>query len=154
MQHLILVRHGEYNHTSGELTNLGASDTRKLANRLRVYVANRRVRVLHSPLQRTKHTALIITQELGLDKSQENDWLRPRGECLVPDQKVALLELVTGLENSCDVAIFCTHAPITNLFPTVWGMSIDRQIDPRIVSNACACVINIQTREVTIIRPN
>lgn len=83
---IILVRHGEANHhtedltggwTDSKLTAKGILQIERLATHLGKFLKNKRPLVIASDLQRAQHSARIITSRLSLE-SQCYDFLREK----------------------------------------------------------------------------
>jgi len=79
MKPIMLIRHGEAEHLTGELTgawtdteltDLGRRQSRALASRLRRDLKGASCKLLCSDLKRAAHTAEILGEELGLEPVQ------------------------------------------------------------------------------------
>lgn len=109
------VRHGLYASRSGELTETGKVQAEQAAQFIGQATAGQRVRVICSPLLRTKQTALVIAGALGVEP-QVADWLDER-EFSYPTFEAYVGQSVSF--GTCDALVIVHHEANIKLVATL-----------------------------------
>jgi len=97
MDHLFLVRHGDYTQTK-RLSAVGERQIQKLAEQIKAADANLRngFTVVSSPSLRAMQSAQIIAREFGLDSIAKHCVLFSEGEDPLSPEKLEDIDLVVG----------------------------------------------------------
>ena len=116
LERLVVMREGDYDFRTGELTRLGVGQIQGLTSKLvQATGKSRSVVVLTSPRLETVQSAKIVTDMFGIGKASEMP-------CLVSTPADGgdldkVLRLVQSRENKHKTIILVTHAELARSFP-------------------------------------
>ncbi|MBI4118720.1 MAG: histidine phosphatase family protein [Parcubacteria group bacterium] len=145
MKQLIVVRHGDYGHS--ELTDLGRTQIRALAEKLKPFTNGATVLVLTSPAVRARQSAEIISSTFGVG-FEEHDILwsdESRTENLL-----GTLELVRSRKDGAEVIILVTHYEYVERFPEyIAREELGTELRSRVIGKGQAWVLDCLQKTLT-----
>ena len=143
MQHLFVVRHGNYDN-SGGLTHSGRGQISRVGEFLKPQVEGKQTKLLTSTAIRASQSADIIGEILGVKPVaagvlwSESDWQYQ------PDQALALVQ-----EHDAEVIIVVTHYEYAEAFPDFVAQKLlGLKPGKRMMSKGGLCHIDIVSRLV------
>lgn len=144
MKKLIIVRHGDYDKKTGELTDAGKWSIEKLAGKLSAHISGP-LSIITSPAKRARDSASIIAQ-INVANSMEQD------ELLFSDPDVsencgALYNLLNRRQNEADTFLIVTHYEYLKYFPGYFGKKLlSVKFETSIVRRGEALVIDCERK--------
>jgi phosphohistidine phosphatase SixA len=116
-KYLILARHGTYEETTGEIDENGERTIRKVAKKLKMdYLSGLRLKLIYSPVQRTKQTAEIYAQvlEIPFERAQKENRLRGTKDDPNVTEEIKIEEATQAIEealksNEAEAYLLVTH---------------------------------------------
>ncbi|MDO8660437.1 MAG: histidine phosphatase family protein [Candidatus Woesearchaeota archaeon] len=120
MDYLLVVRHGEYDNNTGQLTTPGEHQIESLADKVQsiLGIKQNKTTILSSQTQRTKQSAKIIAKIFGLPVEEIvfSKSLFPDGEDLSSKRAKELNILRTQYQDS-QLLVMVGHIDVANGYP-------------------------------------
>jgi len=119
---LIVARHGDYEVNSGGLTERGKKQVTDLAQRIAQELKNgERIRLIASPVKRTKESADIFSTVLGIQYEENIHLVSSDGE-LDPGQGDEILKIINSCDHEC--LILMSHYEVAKYVPAIFGKEV------------------------------
>lgn len=120
METLVIARHGEYDASSGGLTDVGQARISRLAVALHPYLAGQKTIILTSTATRAEQSARIIKARFGFElERHEILWSDREGGR--PPHPMETLRLVRAKREVFEAVILVTHYEYCEEFPDYYA---------------------------------
>ncbi|HNW09126.1 MAG TPA: histidine phosphatase family protein [bacterium] len=150
MNHLILVRHGDYSHT-GQLNNRGIIQIESLAQKIKMVSNGNRALILTSPADRARQSAEILGRNLSAQLITENIlW----SDCDHMEDFEGVLELVRAQSDQTETLILVTHYEYVESFPAYFArQELGVDLPCWVIERGEAWVIDCHQKAISRLQP-
>ena len=153
IEKLVFVRHGDYDHGSGELTEYGRKGIEKLAPRIREMLGDvRPTLTLASPRIRARQTAEILCQALNAPEAKLHDELLVEVRIERATKEVQMFHgAMLPILGEARCVLISAHAPVCDLYPSHYAEHVlgFKPEEPFFVEKAEAIVVDATARKLT-----
>lgn len=150
MQHLIIVRHGDYDFDSGLLTERGQAQIRNLAGVFKLFMGSGIISIIASPTLRAQESAKILACAFGIKDEDIKTESILESWMLCEDDILRVFQLVKSFEETTDTVVLVTHMECAKNFPPYFTYK-EFQIETfkEEIPEGTACVIDIDGKTIS-----
>lgn len=154
VDHLFVVRHGEYDGMTGDLTTEGEDSVASIASKIKDIVDSGSVRILSSTVKRAEDSARIMVRVLECRWTRHPD-LVSWGDTDVPTTMPQVAELIRGFDPRASAVVLVTHLEFGEHFSTYYGKHELGGVvfDPRFIEKGEAWYIDCRAKTRTLLKP-